>query len=260
MTRESHHTPDDEKSKEIKFPGGKAEPEAKKAKKIQEPSEPLPDEAKPAPDLPQPKRTKANYTIDDIIADDSDEDEYSDAAPVIPKLVDKLPKAKYIQIGGGKDSQTQLYSIKLDEEDQRPGELNSYILTKPMRDYFVNELEYKVTKVNVCDVCTIQGHQFLYMYPAASGFSNNSWNISRSRMLQAATRGWIIVSTNMELREYTYRTRRAHLTPVEPVYPVEPIKERAFKAVQGNRLIDSPNHPIVKRLLGMTEDDGKEDE
>jgi hypothetical protein len=248
MTRETPHTPEGEKPEGIKFPEGKAKPGGGKARtdgarrpaalktKPKEPAEPLPEETQPAPDLPQPKRTKANYTIDDIIADDSDEDEYSEAAPVIPKLVDKLPKAKYIQIRGGKDSQAQLYSIKLDEEDQRPGELNSYILTKLMRDYFVNELDFKVIKMNVCDVCTIQGHQFLYMYPAASGFSNNSWNISRSRMLEAATRGWIIVSTNMELREYTYRTRRAHLTPVKPVYPPQPNQGAGFQSGAGQPL------------------------
>jgi hypothetical protein len=241
-------------------PDGMGKPHVKEAKKEEAPTEPLPDEAQPAPDVPKAKRAKTDYDIDDIIADDSDDDEYSDAAPTILKVIDKLPKAKYLQVRGGKDTQAQLYAIKLDEEDQRPGELSSYILTKPMRDFFVNELEYKVTKMNVCDVSTIQGQQFLFMYPATSELSSNSWIVSRSRMLAAATREWIIVSTNMERREYTYRIRKAHLSPVKPTYPTEPIKERAVKAVQGGRLIASKDHPVVKRLLGMTEDDEKRDE
>jgi hypothetical protein len=242
-------------------PDGARNARAKKAKAKKEgPSEPLPDETQPPPDLPKAKRSKKDYSVEDIIADDSDEDEYSDAAPIIPKLVDKLPKAKYIQVRGGKNNQTQLYTIKLDEEDQRPGELNSYVLTKKMRDFFVNELEYRVTKMNVCDVCTIQGGQFLYMYPAASGLSNNSWNTTRMTVLTAATRGWVIISTNMETREYSHRTRKAHLKSVGPLYPSEPIKERAVKAVQGGRLIDSQDHPVVKRLLGMTEDDEQQDD
>jgi hypothetical protein len=214
---------------------------------------PLPDEAAPAPELPKAARSKADYGVEDIIASDSDEDEYSEAAPVVPKLVDKLPKAKYLQIRSGKNAQTQLYTIKLDEDDQRPGELNSYVLTKPMRDFFINELEYKVTKMNVCDVCTIQGQQFLYMYPATSELSGNSWSTSRTRMLEAATRGWIIIRTDMEKREYDFRIRKAHLKPVAAKYPTEPIKERAVKAVQGGRLISSQDHPVVKRLLGITE-------
>jgi hypothetical protein len=234
-----------------------------KGKKAKAPEEraALPDEASPAPELPSTKRGQADFNVEDIIVSDSDEDEYSDAAPVIPRLTDKLPKAKYIQVHRGKGSQTQLYAIKLDEEDQRPGELNSYVLTKPLRDFFINELSYTVTKMNVCDVCTIQGNQSMYMYPATSGLSNNSWNVSRSRMLEAASREWVIVNTNMEIREYVYRIRKAHLKPVTPRYPTEPIAERAVKALQGGRLISSKGHPVVKRLLGMTEEDeGRDDE
>jgi hypothetical protein len=224
-----------------------------KTKKTEAPTEPLPDEPQSAPELPKSERSKADYDTQSIIAGDGDDDEYSDAAPVIPKLVDKLPKAKYIRIRGGKGAQTQLYTIRLDEEDQRPGELNSYILTKAMRDFFVNELQYKVIKQNVCDVCTIQGQQFLFMYPAASDLSANSWNITRARMLEAAKHEWIIISSDMEIREYTWRSRKANLPPVTPRFPTEPIAERAVKAVQGARLIGSQDHPIVRRLLGIVE-------
>jgi hypothetical protein len=238
-------------------PNGGGEPKAEKAKakKNEAPREPLPDVAKKAPETPKGKRIKADYDVNDIIADASDDDEYSEAAPVIPKLIDKLPKAKYIQIRSGKGAQTQIYAIKLDEEDQRPGELNSYVLTKPMRDFFVNELQYKVTKMNVCDVCTLQGQQSLYMYSAASDLSGNSWNVSRVRMIEAATHGWIIVSTDMEAREYVWRHRRANLPEVKPRFPTEPIAERVIKAVQGSRLIASQDHPVVKRLLGIVEGD-----
>jgi hypothetical protein len=130
-----------------------------------------------------------------------------------------------------------------------------------MRNFFVNELNYRVTKMNVCDVCTIQGHQFMFMYPATSEMSNNSWNTTRTTTLQAATQNWIIVSTDMEKREYTYRTRKAHLRAVKPTYPSEPIKDRAVKAVLGGRLISSEDHLVVRRLLGIVEDDtGQEDE
>jgi hypothetical protein len=234
-------------------PDGTRKRRAKKVKD-EEPTESWPEEAQPAPAMPKPERTAADYKIEDIIADDSDETELSVEAPTIPKLVDKLPKSKYLRIRGGKDSQTQVYAVRLDEEDQRPGELNSYILTKKMRDYFVDQLEYKVTKMNVCDVCTIQGKQFLFMHQATSNLSNNSWNVSRARVLTAATREWVIVISRMDEREYDYRTRAAHLPPVEPRFPKEPITERVFRAVQGGRLIDSVDHPVVKRLLGVTED------
>jgi hypothetical protein len=255
-TSENGAEPTDEKAK----PNGGG-PRARKTKKAkqEEPTELWPDEAQPAPEMPKAERTEADYAVDDIIADDSDEDDYSTPAPSIPKLIDKFPKSKFIRVRGGKEYLTQVWAAKLDEDDQRPGEISSYILTKKTRDFFINELEYRVAKMNVCDLVTIQGQQFLYMYPATSSLSSNSWNTSRARVLEAAVREWIIVTSKQDERIYDYRTRNPEpdeKRPPKPAFPTEPINQRVLRAVKGGRLIDTTDHPVVKRLLGIVEDNG----
>jgi hypothetical protein len=234
---------------------------ARKAKKSGEPAGPLPDEPEPAQETPKGERSEEDYPAgdDDIFADEGDDDDLSDAAPSLPKLLEKLPKAKYVRFRPGAENRTALYTIKLDEEDRRPGEMESYILTKAMRDYLLNHLNYKVRKQIVIDAITLQGDQFMYMYPASAELSGNSWITSRNRMIMAGMEGWIIISTDLKAHEYTWRVRKAHHPEVKFSWPAEPIKSRALKAVDGPRLIASPEHAVVRRLEGETDTDNGEE-
>jgi hypothetical protein len=264
MFPEGATKPEAEKTKSTKFralkekSNGAGKPRAQKAKQPEKPASPLPGEAQEAPELPKTERVKSDYpkTDDDIFTDSvaGDDDDLSEEAPSVPKLVDKLPKAKYIRFRPGTENIAALYTIKLDEADQRPGEMNVYILTKEMRDYFENHLGYKVTKMLVMDVVTLQGDQFMFLTPASSELSGNSWIVTRRNMIAAGLKGWIIVRTDMKDREYKWRNRKAHLPKVEFPWPEEPIKDRARKAIDGPRLIESIYHPIVKRLEGETGD------
>jgi hypothetical protein len=74
----------------------KAASKRKKAKAAEERT-PLPDETEPAPKLVKGERTARDYDVSDIIADDSDEDEFSEPGPSAIRITTKLPKAKYIQ-------------------------------------------------------------------------------------------------------------------------------------------------------------------
>jgi hypothetical protein len=230
-----------------------------KAKGDEKPTEPLPNEPEKAPETPKGKRTKEDYPDGkDIFAEDGDDDDLSEEAPSAPKLVDKLPKAKYIRFRPGAENTTSIYTIQLDEEDQRPGEIKSYVLTKDMRDYFENHLDYKVTKVMVLNAVTLQGDFFLYMTAIVSEFSGNTWNISRREMIAAGMKGWIIVRSDMKERKYKFRIRKADKAEVKFEWPTEPIRDRVLRAINGPRLISSREHPIVRRLEGEA-DDGDQD-
>jgi hypothetical protein len=153
---------------------GKSKAKAKTGKDSSE----LPNEPAAAPETPKAKRSKEDYPAagDDIFTDTGgDDDDLSEEVPSVPKLVDKLPKAKYIRFRPGAENLTALYTIKLDEEDQRPGEMNVYVVTKEMRDYFENQLGYKVSKMLVIDAVTLQGDQFMFMSAAVSDLTGNSW-------------------------------------------------------------------------------------
>jgi hypothetical protein len=221
----------------------------------------LPEEPAAASKTPKVERSKEDYpSAGDGIFTDPDEDgedDFSEEGPSAPKLVERLPKAKYIRLRPGAENMTAFYAIKLDQEDQRPGEMGSYILTKEMRDYFDVHLSYKVTKMFVVDGITIQGDRFIYMFPASSELSGNSWVVSRRAMIAAAMKGWIIVRTDLKAHEYKWRTRKANLSPVEFPWEEEPIRNRVLKAIDGPRLIQSTDHPVVKRLEGIV-DEGDE--
>jgi hypothetical protein len=219
----------------------------------------LPDETQRAPKLPKSKRSQEDYpaTEADIFAGEGEDDDadFSDEKPLAPKLTDKLPRAKYIRFRPGSENRALIFALKLDEEDQRPGELKSYIVSKEMRDYFMHQLDYPVTKTHVFDVATLQGDQFLFMTSLASELDGNTWNSSKREMIAEGTKGWIIVRTDMKAKRYRWRTRKAHLSSVEVNWPIESIKSRIVKAIEGPRYISSKNHPIARRLAGEIDED-----
>ena len=145
-----------ESEQEVSAPGNGRDRGAA-AKK--EPKAPLPEETKPAPTLPKATRSAADYDLSDILADDSDED-YTDAIPVGVRITFKLPKSNFIRVRPGREHQILVNVIKLGEEDQRPGQMTSFVLSKQMVHYFRDELNYPVAKHTVREVCTMQGEIF----------------------------------------------------------------------------------------------------
>jgi hypothetical protein len=232
---------------------------ARKGKKPEEPARPLPEEPEPAAETPQGKRTKKDYPPreDDIFADEDDDedDDFSSEAPDTPRLVEKPPKARYIRFRPGKENRATLYTIKLDEEDRRPNEMESYILTKDMREYFEESLDYNVIKQIVIDAVTLQGDFFMFMFPASSELSGNSWIRSRNDLLRDGMEGWIKVRSDMKARKYRTKKRSANLPEVKFTWPEEAIRSRALKAVAGPKLISSTDHPIARRLAGEADVD-----
>jgi hypothetical protein len=192
----------------------KAAAKRKKTKAAEERA-PLPDETEPAPELPRGKRTARDYDVNDIIADDSEEDEFSEAIPSAIRLTTRLPKSKYIRVHP--KFQFPVYTIKLDDEDQRPGQLNSFVLLRKFVTYVEEELEYNVSKMMVHLVTTLQGQSFFYMNPMASDLSNNTFNASRRQAIAVGTKDWIKVKTDMTARVYTWRKRKSNLRPPDPL-------------------------------------------
>jgi hypothetical protein len=212
---------------------------------------PLPDEAKPAPELPTPKPPRA-INIEDLIADDSEEDALSEEILAPAKLVTKFPKARYIRVRPG--HHLTVHALKLDDEDQRPGEITTFVLKKSLVPYVRDELEHNVFKMTVREIITLQGQLFLYMHSASTDLSNNSFNTSKRQLVVVAEKQWVKVNTDMVAREYRGRKRDANLPLIEPVWPSETIED-LFTRSLGDMYIGDKDHPILKRLRG--EDEGE---
>ena len=82
--------------------------------------------------------------------------------------------------------------------------------------------------------------------PAADGRAND-WHVSAATAAQQAMTRWIRVKANMSLRAYEiFQAESAIPDPVWPDLSFEEIYRIAFK----DRLITSPDHPVIKRLRG----------
>ena len=82
--------------------------------------------------------------------------------------------------------------------------------------------------------------------PATDGRAND-WHVSAATAAQQAMARWIRVKANMSLRAYEiFQAESAIPDPVWPDLSFAEITRIAFK----DRLITSPDHPVIKRLRG----------
>src|SRR5262249_15965492 len=82
--------------------------------------------------------------------------------------------------------------------------------------------------------------------PAADGRVNN-WHQSAATAAQHAMRRWIRIRANMSLGGYEiFEAESSIPKPIWPEMPFDAIYRIAFR----NRLINSPDHPVIKRLRG----------
>jgi hypothetical protein len=108
--------------------------------------------------------------------------------------------------------------------------------------------------VNEMAVCTIytainrQGvvHLWPIRLPSADG-KHNTWHRTAAEAAELAMRRWIRMSANLSLGAYEVFEARANIP--DPTWPEEPFSE-LLKIAFKDRMVDSPNHPIILRLQG----------
>jgi hypothetical protein len=82
--------------------------------------------------------------------------------------------------------------------------------------------------------------------PAADG-RVNEWHVSQATAADAAMRAWIRMKANMSLR--AYEIFQAENSIPDPTWPEQSFAELLRIAFR-DRLINSLDHPAVKRLRG----------
>jgi hypothetical protein len=90
----------------------------------------------------------------------------------------------------------------------------------------------------------------LFMWPVrvpATDGRSNDWHVSAAEAAQLAMTNWIRLKANMSLRAYeVFKAESAIPDPIWPDLSFEEICHIAFK----DRLINSADHPVIKRLRG----------
>ena len=162
----------------------------------------------------------------------------------VEKLLTRVPpcrpdKQAWFRVHPGAEYRTNVGLIRLDETDEwflltpamaaeMPGEYRAYTLF-----LYVNK----------------SGDAFLWPIPRPGDDGNwNSWHQSAQEMAELAMSHWIRISSNKNVGGYVPAV--AKLDTTEPVWPKQSLKELFMISFKG-KLIDTPEHPIVKKLRGI---------
>jgi len=82
--------------------------------------------------------------------------------------------------------------------------------------------------------------------PAADG-RQNDWHVSAATAAEHAMKKWVRLKANMSLRAYEiFMAESAIPEPTWPEHSFAELTRIAFR----DRLINDPNHPVIKRLRG----------
>jgi len=94
-----------------------------------------------------------------------------------------------------------------------------------------------------------QGSLFLWPVPLPlDDGRRNEWHATAREAADLASRSWVRVAADMSLGAYRIYKAEAQLT--EPEWPEQSLNELLRLAFR-DRVIDSDNHPMVRRLRGL---------
>jgi hypothetical protein len=125
-------------------------------------------------------------------------------------------------------------------------ERESYLVTPAMRAALVGEarpalLTPAITRQNALFIWPVS-------LPNEDG-RRNAWVDTAQEAMRLAHEHWVRLMPDMGLGAYRIYKAEGQLSdPIWPDKPFEELLELAFK----DRIIDSPDHPVVRRLRGLT--------
>jgi hypothetical protein len=113
----------------------------------------------------------------------------------------------------------------------------------------VPDLQGECHTVTLCTAITRTGTVFLWpvRVPDSDG-RVNSWHQSAAVAVQHATRSWVRVKANRSAGGYDVSQATGSVS--DPIWP-DLTFEAIFKIAFRNHYINSADHPVVRRLLGL---------
>jgi len=125
-------------------------------------------------------------------------------------------------------------------------ERESYLVAPTMRSALVGEAR----PVLLVPVITRQNALLIWpvSLPSEDG-RRNAWTDTAQEAMRLAREHWVRLMPDMGLGAYRLYQAEGQLS--DPVWPDKPFEELLEIAFRG-RVIDSPDHPVVRRLRGLT--------
>jgi hypothetical protein len=126
-------------------------------------------------------------------------------------------------------------------------------LKEDRESYLVNltavpELQTECYIATLFTAITRSGVLFLWpvRVPASNGRANN-WHLSAALAAEQAMKNWIRMRANMSLGAYEIFLAESEIPDPEwPTFSFQELYQIAFR----DRLVDRPDHPVIKRLRG----------
>jgi len=161
----------------------------------------------------------------------------------VKKVITTVPVRKpnrqeYIRVHPDKEWQLQTAVLELKEDREH------YLVAPEMW----SEIPGEITPKLLLTAINRQGVLFIWpiKLPGEDGRLDN-WNQSALDLVEIAKENWIRVVANMSLGAYEASKAGGELS--EPVWPKTTFQELLNIAFKG-RVIDSVDHPVLKRLAG----------
>ncbi len=121
-----------------------------------------------------------------------------------------------------------------------------FFVTPQMRDALVGEIK------PVLLITTITRQSVLLLWPLtlpADEIRRNTWFDSARDAAELAKTSWVRMPADMSLKAYRIYKAQGQLS--EPVWPEKPLSEILQSAFR-DRIVDSENHPVVRRVRGLS--------
>jgi hypothetical protein len=128
-------------------------------------------------------------------------------------------------------------------EDKEEREI--FFVTPAMRDALMGEVKPVILAV------TINSQSVLSLWPLKlpnDEMRHNAWSETAREAAELAKTHWVRVKADMSLGGYRIYKAEGQLS--EPEWPNKPLNELLELAFRG-RIIDSVDHPVVRRLRGL---------
>lgn len=153
--------------------------------------------------------------------------------------VQKPSKQAFVRVNTDPALRLQMAILELSEERE------TYAVTPEIAQQVPNEVKYVDLRLAV----TQQGAPFLWPVPLPPGDgAENTWNMTARTAADRAEKAWVRMTANLGAQCYDVRV--AQSAAADPVWPGKTMKELLSIAFGNGRLIDSLEHPVIRRLLG----------
>jgi hypothetical protein len=167
-----------------------------------------------------------------------------DSRAAVKKLLTTVPvrkptKLQFVRVHPGRDMRLEGAAL-LELRDER----KTYLVT-PAACAAAAEF---IKRVTIFTAMTREETLFLWPVPLSEGEGvANLWNQTQMEAADAAMENWVRLSSNMELGAYVISMPLAVLP--EPKWPDADLTE-LLQIAFADQLIDTPDHPVLRRLRG----------